>query len=61
MWFYPEAHSNSPKVPSLRVVPLSHPISQVDALSTNALKASIPFSFNVQEAAMPAGDYTITF
>jgi hypothetical protein len=31
------------------------------AQSTIAMKASIPFSFKVQEAALPAGDYTITF
>jgi hypothetical protein len=31
------------------------------AQSTVALKASIPFSFKVHEAILPAGDYTITF
>lgn len=35
--------------------------ASVFAQSTVALKASIPFSFKVREAALPAGDYTITF
>ena len=36
-------------------------VASAYAQSTIALKASIPFSFKVHEAALPAGDYTITF
>ena len=36
-------------------------VASAFAQSTVALKASIPFSFKVQEAALPAGDYTMTF
>ena len=36
-------------------------VASASAQTTVALKASIPFSFKVQEAALPAGDYTITF
>ena len=36
-------------------------VASAYAQSTIALKASIPFSFKVHEAALPAGEYTITF
>ena len=36
-------------------------VASAFAQSTVALKASIPFSLKVREAALPAGDYTITF
>jgi hypothetical protein len=35
-------------------------VASAFAQSTVALKASIPFSFKVDQAALPAGDYTIT-